>query len=75
MYFWSNSIQGMIANNMLPNVLNATMNDLYNFCRDITVRKFREDHAIFNLDSETTVEIQIDEFIFEKKCKYNKVKP
>ena len=44
-------------------------------CRDITVRKFRADHAIFNLDSESTVETQIDESIFGKKCKYNKGKP
>ena len=74
-YLWSNSIQGMIGNNMLPNVPKATIYDFYNFCRDTTVRKYKGNHAIFDLDSETTAEIQIDESILGKKCKYNKGKP
>ena len=60
---------------MLKKLDKNTVNDYFTFCRDITVKRFKEDPIMFDAPSEKLITLQTDESIFGKKCKYNRGKP
>ena len=66
-YLWNNSLQGKIAYNLLHKIPQNTIYGYFNFCRDVTIQRVKEEAAVFDTDSEYVVEIQIDKSIFGKK--------
>ena len=74
MYLWATSCQAFIAKVFLPQMCLNTICDYYSFCRDIAVEKMKKQQITFNATEEITIELQIDESIFGKKCKYNRGK-
>ena len=52
-----------------------TIYDYYNFCRDITIEMNDKNSVNFHPTDNMQIELQIDESVFGKKCKYNRGKP
>lgn len=74
LYFWSASLQGYLAMNLMPNVNKNTIYDFYNFARDICVETIKQTDNFFKEDGDFEIELQIDESVFGKSRKYNRGK-
>ena len=75
MYLWSTSCQGFMVKHLLPEVNTETIYDYFSFCRDITVQKMKREPVLFGNEDDADVQVEVDESIFGKKCKYNRGRP
>ena len=75
MYVWAVGVQGFTVSKMIPRVPRNTVYDYFSFCRDITIEKIRRCPVMFDDSSTMEIELQIDESVLGKKCKYNRGRP
>ena len=72
MYSWSTGLQGYQLKHLIPNSPIDTVYDYFSFCRDVCLEYFKNNPVIFEPSSELQCELQIDESVFGKQCKYNR---